>query len=402
MKILMIIPELSTGGAQRSFSKLAMDLARRHEVHVVIFNTDYPVKYAVPGSIHFLNVHAGTNNFDKFVKFVKRVLRLAKLKKSLLPDVAISFLEGADYVNILSRRKEKVIVSIRGSKSDDLQIAGLIGFLRKKIFMPWLYRKASTVVSVSKFLQQEMIKTFNVPSTRSITIHNYYELDLMKHQSNQHLPIKFDAWITGKIIINVGRLHAQKNQLFIINLFPSIKHDFPDAKLVLIGDGPLRVVLAQAAEATGLRTYLTWGDEFSDDFDIYFLGEQTNPFPFLKRSHIFLLSSLYEGFPNVLIEALACGLSVLASDCNFGPREILADDRVLPVVGAVEQAEYGVLLPPPEINNQKIKELWIEAIGLIFSNEQLRLYYQNKAHERVEHFSRERILHQWYDLIERQ
>jgi len=160
-----------------------------------------------------------------------------------------------------------------------------------------------------------------------------------------------------------------------------------DAKLVIVGDGKMRNKLLAQARQTGLRIYSAWHDSFSNNYDIFFLGEHPNPFPFLKRSTLFLLPSLYEGFPNVLIEAMFSGLPVIAADCNYGPREILIDES---------GNKYGELLPiDPDTTG--LAEVWINEIlrNLIDPRTNYGL-----VQERAQEFARERILKLWIDLIE--
>src|SRR5436190_16201964 len=118
-RVLLIIPEMHTGGAQRSLSKLSIALATRYQVWLVIFNKGNNVAYPFGGELLSLDVEGGKNWFQKIKSFLQRIERLKQLKKKLRIDVSISFLEGADYVNVLSRQKEKVILSLRGSKLHD-------------------------------------------------------------------------------------------------------------------------------------------------------------------------------------------------------------------------------------------------------------------------------------------
>src|SRR4051812_17559323 len=109
-KVLLIIPEMSMGGAQRSLAKLSLALESFHEVSLVVFNTDHKVEYPHGGILLSLGVAGGGNVLQKFSSFIKRTRRLRKLKNKLRIDVSISFLEGADYVNVLSRAGDRVVL----------------------------------------------------------------------------------------------------------------------------------------------------------------------------------------------------------------------------------------------------------------------------------------------------
>jgi len=389
----MIIPELLAGGAQRSFSQLCTDLSTKYEVQVVIFNMLAPVAYEIGVPIRSLQVKGGGNYFEKIYLFLLRVFRLRRLKNEFRPAVTISFLEGANYVNILSAIGEKVIISVRATKDHDLEIKGILGLIRKKLFIPHLYRRASHVVTVAYHLEKEMIFSYKLNPGRVTTIHNYYDLTTLAQKVTEPLPTQFESWLSGDILVNVGRLHSQKNQEFLIRIFPEILARNPLSKLVIIGDGPLRGYLLDGARNTGIATYSVWEDTFSDDYGIYFLGEHLNPLPFLKRADAFLLPSLYEGFPNVLIEAMIAGLPVLAADCKYGPKEILIGENTTDFL-------CGELLPPTDSNEPNSELIWIERVAQLIVSKDLLESYRAKGRERASYFSRERILTKWLDLIE--
>jgi len=393
VKILMIIPELIAGGAQRSFSQLCADLALKYEVHVVIFNALVPVVYELGVPLHSLRVKGGRNYFEKTYLLFLRAFRLRKLKNEISPAVTISFLEGANYINILSSIGEKVIISVRATKDYDLEIKGFLGWIRKKLLIPYLYRKASHVITVANHLEKEMISSYKLNPSKVTTIHNYYDFASLAQKVAEPLPNTFKNWLTGNVVVNVGRLHSQKNQEFLIRIFPGILSRNPSSKLVIIGDGPLRGHLLDKARRTGIATYSVWEDAFSDDFGIYFLGEHLNPLPFLKRADAFLLPSLYEGFPNVVIESMIAGLPVLAADCNYGPREILIDET---------KSDFlcGELLPPTDVSVQNVELIWIEKTTQLLGRKDLLESYSVRGRERATDFSRERILTRWFNLIE--
>src|SRR4030095_11852232 len=128
-KVMLISPNFGGGGAERSIAKLSELLNDHYEIHFVIFNI-FPGReqvYPIKGKLHILGVPAGKSYLDKAFRLLERVKKVRTLKRELGIDVCISFLEGADYVNILSKSLEKVIISIRGSKENDEEINGLLG-----------------------------------------------------------------------------------------------------------------------------------------------------------------------------------------------------------------------------------------------------------------------------------
>ena len=176
-KILLIIPEMMMGGAQRSLSKLSIEFSRQHAVWLVIFNRNESIAYTHGGELVSLDVESGEGLFRKITSFIQRVNRLRKLKKDLSIDISISFLEGADYVNILSRVKDKIILSVRGSKHHDETIAGKFSWLRNKILIPWLYRYSDAIVTVNHGIANELRTIYGLKKVNIFTIGNFYNIE---------------------------------------------------------------------------------------------------------------------------------------------------------------------------------------------------------------------------------
>jgi len=165
--------------------------------------------------------------------------------------------------------------------------------------------------------------------------------------------------------------------------------------------------LVKLSEKLGLKTYVWDRDELSESFDVYFLGFQKNPFKFIARSKLFVFPSLWEGFPNALVEAMACGVCVVSSDCRSGPREILTPNIDFNYqTQEPEFAQYGVLMPVFEIKyktaNEPLEEreiIWVETIDRLLEDENLQKSYSEKAKQRAEDFGIEKILIEWRNII---
>ena len=164
--------------------------------------------------------------------------------------------------------------------------------------------------------------------------------------------------------------------------------------MILVGDGELRKVLINQSNTLGLKTFSMWDEQpLSDQFDVYFLGAQLNPFSYVARSSLFVLPSAWEGFPLALCEAMACNVPVIASDCPTGPREILD------VRQGNFKSNYGVLLPiPSEIEDQNFYS-WADAILLLLSDRTIRDDLARRAKVRVADFSIEKMENSWLKVI---
>ncbi|MEM1578022.1 MAG: glycosyltransferase, partial [Candidatus Pacearchaeota archaeon] len=170
----------------------------------------------------------------------------------------------------------------------------------------------------------------------------------------------------------------------------------------------LRNYLVNLSKKLGLKTYLWNKDKISENFDVYFLGSQKNPFKFIIKSKLFLFTSLWEGFPNAILEAMACGVPAISSDCKSGPREILAPDTNFEFqTKEPEFAKYGILMPVFDGKFKKenqpldeVEKMWIKTIKEILENEKLRKEYSEKAIERAKDFSVEKILPQWEAILQ--
>jgi glycosyltransferase involved in cell wall biosynthesis len=391
-KILLLIPDYGLGGAQRVFSDQSKFLSRHFDVTLCTFNSDSVDIYDSVGNKINLNVKAGGNVFEKIYFFLLRINALRKVKKQF--DLCISHLEGADYINLLSAKSVKTICCIHGTKFHDGEIRGFLGWIRKEIFMPFLYNRADLIVTVSDAIRSELILGFKIAENRIKVINNGFDIEAIEIKSKQQVPqevnLLFDHHET---ICLCSRLAPQKNQKSFLNIFSHVVKS-AKCKLILLGDGELRKELIDQTNKLGLKTFSIWdGQPFSDQFDVYFLGALLNPFSYMARSSLFVLPSAWEGFPLALCEAMACNVPVIAADCPTGPREILD------VKEGDFESRYGVLLPiPTEIKDQNFYS-WVDAILFMLSDKDKRKDLATRAKVRVADFSIHRMGDSWVKAI---
>lgn len=394
--ILLIIPNFGEGGAQASFSKLSILLSKQYQVYNAVFSDEYPSLYPLGGKVIDLKTPANHSVYKKVKAAYTRYQKLKKLKKSLKIDVSISFLEGANYLNVLSKGREKVLISVRGSSIHDGLISGRQGIFRKKLLIPFFYRRADKVIAVAKALQQEMTDDFGVLPSKISTIPNFYDISYIKRKAAEPLSTAEKTLYVQPILLNSGRFHIQKEQQQLISIFKKVREVMP-ARLLLLGKGDLKENIIVHAKSLGLKV-MEWSDEKKDsgNADVVFMDYQENPFKFIKSANLFVFPSSWEGFPNALAEAMICGTPVISADCPTGPRELLAPTTdIIYQTAEPEETPYGWLMPL--LKNQGAIDQWAQTIVKLLRNPDPDKVVA--AQRRMKEFSKEHIAEKWYQIV---
>ncbi|HMG93394.1 MAG TPA: glycosyltransferase [Chryseolinea sp.] len=395
--ILMLIPNLNFGGAQRVFYNLSLELSKQYKVVECVFNFDAGHAFVSGNEVLSLDVAGGRNIFSKIWLFVRRCRKLREIKKRIGADICISHLEGADLVNVLSKGKDKTIAWVHGSKWYDQNITGLFGVIRHKLLIPFTYKNADMVVTVSKAIKEELVNQYGIDDGRITTIYNYFDFDAIVLLSRVPLdPKNYPIFQGFPILIFSGRLVPQKNPVALLKWFASFSKGSA-GKLVILGDGEMRDELLQLSQLLGLNYYDPWSDKMlHGDYQLYFLGFQENPFQFIKNASVFILPSLWEGFPMALGEAMCCGLPVASADCPTGPMEMLTDsvheNPTYPLF-----AKFGVLLP---LLKKDTFNCWTEGLLTLLNNEAAMKEYSKQSVERGMSFAKSNNTHHVIDLVE--
>lgn len=336
-KIGLLISTLNSGGAERVVSHLTHILSKSYEVHLILFEDTY-MEYKYAGVFHNLNVPAKPGNvLTKLSLLRKRVSRLKKQIRQEKLACVISFLDSPNLVNLLAKVSGcRKIVSIRNYS--ELENRGSrLGQLTDAA-MKLLYRKADHVVPVSKVIAEAYHNHYNVPREKLTAIYNPYNFEDMRQKSAEALSEKEQKFFqSGFVFANVGRIMPQKAVWHLVKAFAQVHNAHPEARLVIVGEdyteGRLTKLIGQLQLANA----------------ILLTGRTRNPYKYMKHAQCYVLSSLFEGFPNAMVEAMACDCAVIATDCLSGPREILYDEPDLAkTVQTVTEADYGILVPPLE------------------------------------------------------
>jgi glycosyltransferase involved in cell wall biosynthesis len=396
--ILFVIPEMSMGGAQRSLAKISELLSSKYRISIVVFNKQHTVPTWVKSSLYSLDVIPGTSVFSKIISFLLRIWRLRELKKKLAIDLTISFLEGADYINILSRRNDLILLSIRGSKIHDENMLNK-GFRFRAFLIRLLYRRADGIVCVSEGLKHEMVYYFGIRRVPVYVIYNFYNLVDINRMAEEVLSTHEQSFLANPVLAMSGRLAIEKGNEFILHVFAALKIKMSNAKLILIGDGPLATKLIKTSEDLGLKVCYKNALHGSEN-DVWITGERANVFNLLAYAKLYILNSSSEGFPNGLAEALALGVPVIAADCPYGPREMIK--FASPTWNRIQEPELvdsGILMPLSSFTNESIA-LWANTIYNMMNNTANLHSLSIKAKERMRKFTEEEGLLKWLQLIQ--
>jgi len=254
---------------------------------------------------------------------------IGKYMKDTTPKVLISANERINIVALLAKKiykaQTKVIITIHINNTKQIrnENRGFFIYVYRKliIFIARLtYKWADHVVTVSQGVAADAAKIFKIPPSKIKVIHNPIVTGNIEYKMK--LPVDH-PWLKPEekqVILGIGRLVNQKDFYTLLSSFALVKKSMPGAKLIILGEGPQREKLEEKILALGLKEHVAMP------------GFVDNPYNYLYNASVFVLSSAWEGFGNVLVEAMATGTPVVSTDCPSGPAEILCDGKYGPLV----------------------------------------------------------------------
>lgn len=374
-KIMIVIPGMNYGGMERvAFITRDMLLKKGYEVQFITLyrgNQEYNPSFDYTS----LDCEVRKSKFGKIITTIARIVKLKRQKRKLRPDYVLSFGQNANFCNVFSKNKEKLILGIR---SYDWLYSYFFNFKLEKI----IYRNADLVLSVSKLIKEEAEKTFDIPTSKSDFLYNPYNLKEINLKAKEPI-FEIDIPEDKLVIVSVGRLEDQKGFYHLIKAIYLMSNK-SSVIVYIIGTGTQRKRLEQLINDLDLQRH------------VFLIGGQENPYKFMKRANIYVMSSITEGFPNALVEAMAVGTPVLSTDCLSGPREILTNSDIYLRTSGMEYGEYGVLVE--EMTDSKNYDPnFIEECDYILSNSISKIvkdidkmsYYSVAGKKRVSQFSYE-------------
>lgn len=328
---------------------------------------------------------------------LRRVYKYSKFKSIHKTDITYSFGDTANIINILSFGKDRKITSIRGYKRVKTGEKISEKFITKPI-SKFIANKSEKIVSVSELISYSISHHYNISREKVITSYNGYDINNIINKSKESIEKEVSDFIREKqVVISAGTFRHEKGYWHLIKSFYELKKINPNAVLLILGED---------YNGEKLKSDLLT-KELQIEESIMFLGYKKNPYKYFNVADIYFLSSVFEGFPNAMVEAMACGLPIIASDCPSGPREILEPSLSLreqlldPIFG-----EFGCLIPQfdekEDYQATKIQSSHKEAAKIIselLTNQQLNKHYKNQSLSRANQFSYESWLAKQIEIL---
>ncbi|MEM6320972.1 MAG: glycosyltransferase, partial [Bacteroidota bacterium] len=317
------------------------------------------------------------DSFFRYLYFLTLPFRLFKYLETEKIDTLLSFDTIPNLMSCLIpylSRKIKIIARVSSLPSVRFSQNKLKNGIYR-LLIKQLYPKAHQIIGNTHSIQADLRKNFGLNNNISV-LYNPIDLSSIAIKKVSNLPKRTFTFL------QVANFYSVKNHQLSIQAFAQIAH--LNCQLCFVGKGSMETTIKATVERLGLHE------------KVHFLGYQPNPHQFMATADCLLLTSDYEGLPNVLIEALACHLPIISTDCPSGPREILAPNTDFhhQITDDIEIAEYGILTP---VGNAA---LLAKAMQRMMTDDALGQQYRAKARKRAEDFAVEKIVAQYREVLD--
>lgn len=340
LSVAFTMHDLSGGGVERMRLLLIEALRQRGvDVTLVVNTEDGPLRAALPRNLKLVVLGRA--------RTIAGILPLARFLRRARPDILVSSLDhnniAALAAHLLGGRRTRLVIC----QHNALSAEAALGWKYRLVPFAYrlLHRAASGIVAVSDGVAADLAATSGIARARITTIRNPVIGPDFAARAAQPAPHPWFADASRPVFVSAGRLCAQKDPQTLLCAFARLHHHMP-ACLIFLGDGDMRAELETTSRLLGL------------DDCVLFAGFRRDPLPWIAYAAALVLSSRYEGFGNVLAEALACGTPVVSTDCPWGPAEILENGR------------FGLLAPVGD--TQALARAMQQSLETPWDREQLR------------------------------
>ena len=362
MRILLILNSLPGGGSGRVMTQMANHWSEdSHHVSILTFESSNTPFYPLSNSVkwHAIDIKSQSSSWIRgFLNNLKRIYQIRKAILTIKPDYIISFVFTTNILILLATRFLNCPLIISERNHPD--------YGRKtRLAWYWLRRILYPLADHLVVQTREIKEWFNRYNNSIHIIANPAEVIQESTEAGSEISLP-----PGKRIVAMGQLSPQKGFDLLLDVFANIHRTYQEWNLIILGTGPLREDLISQAGQLGIERFL------------HLPGMVANPFSVLKECDLFVLSSRYEGFPNALLEAMACGLPVVSFECPSGPGEI------------IQNGVNGILVPAEDTVALE------RALYELIENKQLGERLGSEATKICERYAAGSIMKQWERLLD--
>lgn len=370
---------LHQGGFERICVMTARALEKKREIVIVVFSMD-DIAFDVSGlQVINLNLKAQSGRIRKIFNILRRSFRLSRLQKRLGTEISYSFGTTANIANSLSAGAGKKLSACHSFEE-----------IGSGIYMRLISRRSDSVLCCSKKMADLARSRYGFSNIQALW--NPCDIEGILEQSRRRPEEDIGFFRGGRTLVSMGREDDVKGFWHLLKIFRRVYEEEENVRLAVIGEGEY-------------KEYKNLAREMGLESRVLFTGLKKNPFPYLSESYGYLLTSLSEGLPNALVEALALSLPVVSVNCLSGPAEILHEDfKEAEAAKGIFLGDYGILTPAlsPEKNLsvrwtensgkktivlEEAEEKFARAVLMLLRDGQLYENYRNKGRMRAGDFS---------------
>lgn len=360
---LFVIDRIEKGGAERQMLRVANYISSEVNVFITSLHSPSNELLSLIEEQGFRYINISTSEGNLFYQRLIGLFSLIKSLKSILTchqiDKCVSFLEWSNVLTLIATKNKAipVCINVRNHLSTQYGSRSALVLKLAKIIIGKYYPHADQILCNSFGIKNDLVEAFNLPNNLVEVIQNTYPIDIIKENIGNYEFVKRN--IDSTLFCACGRLSDQKRfESLVLSFQYYIKKSQRNDTLIIIGSG---------TNENNIRQLIQAGDA-----DIKLYPHQENPFSMIAACDSFILHSDFEGYPNVLAEALTLGKDCISVDCLTGPREVLSGNTLTNYENAISELrvlKYGLLYPYKKINKE-VDDGLVEAL-IKYSNSKL-------------------------------
>lgn len=367
--IAFMTPDLRSGGSERVASRLTKLFSDKYNIYYIVFD-DTDISYEIDAELINLNIHATPNKIKKVFNLFKRARNIRRICKEKNIEVIFSFTPSSNISLRFAKPNCRMVGSCRGFEDLETNTAEYHRMIEA----------GGEILFNAREMEEYFKSKYPMDAEKCHTIENLVDCAKIEEMSKELLSSQEQKFFDShKVVTTVGILSQHKGHWDLFKSFELLKEKVPEAGLVLVGHrGMYEKELIDMAKR----------NKYADD--ILLTGYSSNPFKYVAKSDVYAMSSISEGFPNALIEAMTCKTAVVSTACATGPAEILFDEYKVTHPEKWQKADNGIITPTfdgkPDFdynNKARVHEEFASALAAMLTDDEMRKAYAERGYTRA-------------------